>query len=65
MTEIVSFSRNPSKQIPFTPLLLLKLEGLDLNGIIGVFVKVIPEKWELVVRKVNSLFLGFWGWIGS
>ncbi len=47
MTEIVSFSRNLSKQATFTPLLLLKLRGLDLNGIISIFVKVILIGWDL------------------
>jgi hypothetical protein len=37
---------------------------LSLNGIIRIAVEIFLEKWELVVRKVDSLFLGFWGWIG-
>ena len=41
----------------------LKSWNISLNGIVGISVKVILEKWELIVRKINSLFQGFWDWI--
>jgi hypothetical protein len=57
------FAKIGQKSLNLMAIFLKRLNlvlDLSLNGIVQISVKVILGKGELAVRKVDSLFLGFW-----